>query len=83
MRDSQPGSIINISSVAGLVAVADYPAYNASKAAVWLLSKSIALYCAQQKLNIRCNSVHPAYIRTAIIEPIFQALGADEAERRL
>lgn len=83
MRDSQPGSIINISSIAGLLGVAEYPAYNASKAAVWMLSKSIALYCAQQKINIRCNSVHPAYIRTAIVEPLFKALGDEEALRRL
>lgn len=83
MRTSGPGSIVTISSIAGLLGVAEYPAYNASKAAVWMLTKSIALYCAQHKINVRCNSVHPAYIRTAIVEPLFKALGEEEATRRL
>ncbi|HEV7383704.1 MAG TPA: SDR family NAD(P)-dependent oxidoreductase, partial [Phenylobacterium sp.] len=47
MRAHQPGSIVNISSIAGLIAGHNTPAYNASKAAVWLLSKSIALHCAR------------------------------------
>ena len=46
MRDHQPGSIINISSIAGLIASHNSPSYHASKAAVWLLSKGIALHCA-------------------------------------
>ena len=48
LRQNQPGSIINISSIAGLIAAHNSPAYNASKAAVWLLSKGIALHCAKQ-----------------------------------
>ena len=59
MRDHQPGSIINISSIAGLIAAHNSPAYNASKAAVWLLSKSVALYCANKGWDIRSNSIHP------------------------
>jgi NAD(P)-dependent dehydrogenase (short-subunit alcohol dehydrogenase family) len=68
MRESQPGSIINISSISGLVAGHNFANYNASKAAVWLLSKSVALQCARQGLNIRCNSVHPSFIRTPILD---------------
>eukprot|EP01042_Synura_sphagnicola_P036130 gene36130-46235_t len=48
LRDNQPGSIINISSIAGLIASDTMPGYNASKAAVWMLSKSVALYCAKR-----------------------------------
>ncbi|MDP3298632.1 MAG: SDR family NAD(P)-dependent oxidoreductase, partial [Phenylobacterium sp.] len=59
MRRCQPGSIINISSIAGLIAAHNSPVYNASKAAVWLLSKGIALHCAKQGLDIRSNSIHP------------------------
>ncbi|WP_336985948.1 SDR family oxidoreductase [Altererythrobacter aquiaggeris] len=70
MKDNQPGSIINISSIAGLIASDTMPAYNASKAAVWMLSKSVALYCAKQGWNIRCNSVHPTFVDTPILDGI-------------
>lgn len=70
MKDHQPGSIINISSIAGLIASDSMPGYNASKAAVWMLSKSVALYCAKQRWNIRCNSVHPTFIDTPILDGI-------------
>jgi NAD(P)-dependent dehydrogenase (short-subunit alcohol dehydrogenase family) len=65
MREHQPGSIINLSSIAGLIASHHFGAYNASKAAVWLLSKSVALHCARNDWDIRCNSVHPTFIRTS------------------
>jgi len=68
LRENQPGSIINISSIAAFTADPFLAAYNASKAAVWMLSKSVALYCARAKWNIRCNSVHPAFVETAILE---------------
>jgi NAD(P)-dependent dehydrogenase (short-subunit alcohol dehydrogenase family) len=70
LRESQPASIVNISSIAGLVAGHNYAAYNASKAAVWLLTKSVALDCARQGIDVRCNSVHPTFIRTPILEPL-------------
>src|SRR6202034_4221594 len=56
------GSIVNISSVAGLIGGHNLAAYNASKGAVRLLTKSVALHGARQKPPIRCNSVHPAFI---------------------
>lgn len=56
------GSIINLSSIAGLVGVPGAAAYAASKGGVRLMSKAIALECAKQK--IRCNSVHPGVIWT-------------------
>jgi NAD(P)-dependent dehydrogenase (short-subunit alcohol dehydrogenase family) len=70
MRERQPGSIVNMSSIAGLIASHNFANYNASKAAVWLLSKSIALHCARQGWDIRCNSVHPAFVRTPILNDL-------------
>lgn len=83
MRAHQPGSIVNISSIAGLIAAHNSPAYNASKAAVWLLSKGVALHCAKQGLDIRSNTIHPTFIDTPILDPLRQILGKEEAERKL
>ena len=77
MRESQPGSIVNLSSIAGLIASHNFAVYNASKAAVWLLSKSVALHCARNGWDIRCNSVHPTFIRT----PILNSLVGDRDEQ--
>lgn len=70
MRKARSGSIINISSRSGLVGIPGAAAYAASKAAIRNHSKSVALYCAQQGLNIRCNSIHPAAILTPMWEPM-------------
>lgn len=74
LKESQPASIINISSVAGMIAHGDMMAYNTAKAGVWMLTKSIALHCARAGYDIRCNSVHPVFTRTTIIDPLV-ALG--------
>jgi 3(or 17)beta-hydroxysteroid dehydrogenase len=74
-KPASKGSIVNISSIAGLIGSAGPTAYTASKGAVRLLSKSVALYCAQQKYDIRCNSVHPGGVDTAIFNPLWQAVG--------
>lgn len=60
------GSIINLSSVFGIVGGAG-AAYNASKGAVRLLSKSVAVHCGNMGYNIRCNSVHPGFIWTPLV----------------
>lgn len=83
LAKNQPGSIVNISSIAGLIANHTSPGYNASKAAVWLLSKNIGLYCAKKGLNIRSNSVHPTFIDTPILDPIRGLFGKEEAEAKL
>jgi NAD(P)-dependent dehydrogenase (short-subunit alcohol dehydrogenase family) len=83
LKQSQPGSIINISSMAAFKIDPEYTVYNASKAAVASLSKSVAIDCARQKIDVRCNSIHPAFIRTGIVEPFFQQLGEEEALRKL
>jgi 3(or 17)beta-hydroxysteroid dehydrogenase len=64
----QGGSIVNVSSVAGIVGDAQSVAYCASKGAVRLTTKSVALYCARKGYGIRCNSVHPSFTRTSMVE---------------
>jgi NAD(P)-dependent dehydrogenase (short-subunit alcohol dehydrogenase family) len=71
------GSIVNISSISGIIAGHNLAAYNSAKAAVRHLSKSIALHCARVRNGVRCNSVHPAFIDTPILDGI--AAGADRA----
>jgi NAD(P)-dependent dehydrogenase (short-subunit alcohol dehydrogenase family) len=83
LRKSQPASIVNISSIAGLIAGHNTPAYNASKAAVWLLTKSVALHAARSGDDIRCNSVHPAFIDTPMLQPLRDAFGKEAAEAKL
>ena len=83
MRDHQPGSIINISSISGLVAGHNLAAYNASKAAVWLLSKSVALHCARLRLDIRSNSIHPAFIKTPILNDLSSKGASEELYEKL
>ena len=78
MRPAGKGSIINISSRSGIVGIPAATAYASSKAAVRNHSKSVALWCAQQGLAIRCNSIHPAAIMTPMWEPM---LGSTPAER--
>jgi len=70
MRNSGAGAIINISSRSGLVGIPGAAAYASSKAAVRNHTKTVALYCAEQGLNIRCNSIHPAAILTPMWEPM-------------
>jgi NAD(P)-dependent dehydrogenase (short-subunit alcohol dehydrogenase family) len=70
MRESQPGSIVNISSISALIASHNLANYNTSKAAVWMLTKSVALHCAKQGWDIRCNSIHPTFVRTPMLNDI-------------
>jgi NAD(P)-dependent dehydrogenase (short-subunit alcohol dehydrogenase family) len=66
------GSIINMSSRSGIVGVPDASAYASSKAGVRNHTKSVALYCAEQKYGIRCNSVHPGAILTPLWDPMLR-----------
>lgn len=81
MKRSGGGSIINLSSILGLVGDAGAAAYCASKGAVRLLTKSAALHCARAGYKIRVNSVHPGYIATPMVENFLQAQKAPEAAR--
>lgn len=75
------GSIINLSSIEGLIGDPNLAAYNASKGGVRLLTKSAALHCARAGYKIRVNSVHPGYIWTPMVEN-FLAAQADPTKAR-
>ena len=77
MRAGGGGSIVNISSVAGIIGSAGATAYNASKGAVRLLTKSTAVQHAAE--NIRANSVHPGPIETDMLDLVFPEDGMREA----
>jgi|TARA_B100000214_G_scaffold50101_1_gene31510 NAD(P)-dependent dehydrogenase (short-subunit alcohol dehydrogenase family) len=83
MRDSGNGSIINISSMSGIVASHNTSAYNSSKAAVRHLSKSIALHCAKSTNLVRCNSLHPVFTRTAMVQSMIDAAPERNIEQKL
>ena len=84
MRDHGLGSIINISSIAGIIASGNYVSYNTAKAAVRHISKSIALHCAKSTGGqIRCNSVHPVFINTPILDRTKEMFGEEEALAKL
>ena len=65
---TENGSIINISSGAGLRPISLVPAYGASKSVVWSLTRTTALHCAESGYPIRCNSIHPGVIQTPMME---------------
>ena len=62
------GSIVNLSSVAGLIGGHNFAAYNASKGGVRLLSKSVALHGARLDPQVRCNSIHPAFLEGPMVD---------------
>ena len=80
MRLTGGGSIVNISSRSGLVGIPSAAAYASSKAAVRNHTKTVALYCAEQGLSVRCNAVFPAAILTPMWEPMLGE-GPDREER--
>jgi NAD(P)-dependent dehydrogenase (short-subunit alcohol dehydrogenase family) len=80
MRAQGRGSIINISSRSGLVGIPGAAAYASSKAAVRNHTKTVALYCAEQGLEVRCNSIHPAAILTPMWEPLL-GTGSEREQR--
>ena len=72
--ENSRGSILNISSIAGIIASGNMAAYNSAKAGVRHLTKSVALHCASKRDPITCNSVHPTFIDTPILDG-FTAMG--------
>ena len=80
--NGEKNSIVNISSVAGLVSGWQMAAYSPSKAAVRLLTKSVALHCARAGYDIRCNSVHPAFIDTPMVQGGIDADSDPEKARK-
>jgi NAD(P)-dependent dehydrogenase (short-subunit alcohol dehydrogenase family) len=81
MKERGGGAIVNISSVAGLIGHPALAAYCASKGGVRLLTKSVALHCARRGYNIRCNSVHPSFVDTPMLEGMLGQTG-DAAKTR-
>ena len=80
MKNYSPGSIINTSSISGLIAGHNMVSYNTAKAGVWMLSKSVALHCARQAYNIRCNSIHPTFINTPILDNMLNRSNVERDE---
>ncbi len=78
MRKSGPSSIINLSSIYGIVGAPDVPPYHASKGAVREISKTDAMIYASEQ--IRVNSVHPGYIWTPMVEDFLKGQGGDLEE---
>lgn len=79
MRPNRQGSIINLSSRSGVVGIPRAAAYASSKAAVRHHTKSVAPYCAQEGLAIRCNSIQPA----AILTPMWDAILGEGEQREI
>lgn len=67
MKERPSGSIVNMSSMAGIGGVSSFCAYSASKAAVAGLTRSVAAHCRAQLYKIRCNSIHPDGIATPMV----------------
>jgi NAD(P)-dependent dehydrogenase (short-subunit alcohol dehydrogenase family) len=83
MKATGGGSIVNLSSIEGLVGDPNLAAYNASKGGVRLLTKSAALHCGKAGYNIRVNSVHPGYIWTPMVENYLSSQGDVAQGRKL
>ena len=83
MRKSGNGSIINISSISGIVAGHNFSAYNSAKAGVRHLSKSVALHCARTTDLVRCNSIHPVFTRTAMVQSMIDSAPDRNIEEKL
>lgn len=81
MKERGGGAIVNMSSVAGMIGHVSLAAYCASKGGVRLLTKSVALHCARRGYNIRCNSVHPSFADTPMLDSMI-ATGREPAKMR-
>lgn len=82
MKKTGGGSIINMSSIEGIVGDRRLAAYDASKGGVRILTKSAALHCAKARNNIRVNTVHPGFIDTPMVTGFLKAQGDPAAARK-
>jgi len=78
-----PAAIVNISSIAALVAGHNFAAYNAAKAGVLMLTKSVALDAARRAPGLRVNSVHPAFIDTRMVDEVVKGGDPQAARAKL
>ena len=74
------GCIINVSSIEGIIGEPKLAAYNASKGAVRIFTKSAALHCAKLDYNIRINSLHPGYVSTPMVSKAISEMPEAEAD---
>ncbi|WEV75544.1 SDR family oxidoreductase [Bifidobacterium sp. ESL0800] len=74
------GSIINMCSIEGLIGESINLAYDFTKGGVRLMTKSAALYCAENHLNIRVNTIHPGYIHTPMVDPHPELVALEESK---
>ncbi|MFD2645345.1 glucose 1-dehydrogenase [Pseudomonas japonica] len=77
------GSIINVASIEGLIGEPLVPAYNASKGAVRLLTRSVAAHCARQGYAIRVNALCPGYVETPMVQGALAAAPDEQAQGML
>ena len=82
MKTSGPSSVVNVSSVAGMVGAPNMLAYCSAKGAVRILSKSAAMDFARRRYEIRCNSVHPAFTDTPLVNTLINSFGDPERTRQ-
>ncbi len=79
MKASGGGAIVNMCSIASIIGEPIVVAYAMAKGAIESLTRSVAVHCANNKYNIRCNSVHPAGILTPMVEAIGpKVMGRDD-----
>ncbi|WP_321390354.1 SDR family oxidoreductase [Emcibacter sp.] len=76
-KSESGGSIINMSSIASHLGFPVFFAYSAAKGAVRAMTKSVAVHCQMNGYNIRCNSLHPASIETAMVKQAAAEMGSD------
>ena len=77
-RIPQGAAIVNLSSVAGIIAFNNQLAYNTSKGAVRQMTKGLAIEFAENGYNIRANSIHPGCIDTQMLQEVFELWAKDE-----
>lgn len=77
------GAITNICSVSGVVGGHNLAAYNASKGAVRMLTKSVALHCARARNGVRCNTVMPTFVRTPMLDALVPPAEQHKLERQI
>lgn len=77
LSQNAPASIVNIASISSMIASGNFAAYNAAKAGVHMLTKSVALHAARAYADVRCNSIHPAFVDTDMVD---QVAGNDDPD---
>jgi NAD(P)-dependent dehydrogenase (short-subunit alcohol dehydrogenase family) len=83
LAENAPGAIVNISSIAALIANENFVAYNAAKAGVWMMTKSVALQATRNSYDVRVNSIHPAFIDTTMVDDVVGGENPEENRAKL